>query len=186
MSNIKQAGVSNILPFMNSFPSSLSGLRRRFVSIPFAGLLAAVVLLAGMLPTPLEAQRRDFGRGFGGPRIGLGLGFGLGLGLLGGLAIDHAYAAPVYVYQDAPPVYYYPQPAPQYIYVTTPPPAPPAPVVVAAPAPAAAPAAPAGSYAPVALTPGKSGRIVYDSNGKPVGVIVASADGTQEFVPLAQ
>jgi hypothetical protein len=30
----------------------------------------------------------------------------------------------------------------------------------------------------------KTGKIVYDSNGKPIGVIVVDADGKQEFVPL--
>jgi hypothetical protein len=161
---------------MNTFPTNGCGLRRQFVSLPFAGILAAVVFLAGVLPTPVEAQAH---RGFGGPRFGVGLGIGFGLGVLGGLAVGNAYAAsPMYVYSDPPPVYYY-QPAPQYVYV----PAPPVPVVVAAPP---APAAPAASPAPVALAAGKTGRIVYDSNGKPVGVIVSNADGSQEFVPLTQ
>jgi hypothetical protein len=59
--------------------------------------------------------------------------------------------------------------------------------VVYAPAPAAAaPATPAAPSAPVTSAVGKTGRIVYDSNSKPVGVIVSNADGSQEFVPLTQ
>jgi hypothetical protein len=75
-----------------------------------------------------------------------------------------------------PPTYYYvPQPAPQTVVVYAPP---------APPAPVAAPVAPT----PVTITSGtgKSGRILYDSNGKPVGVVVIDAEGKQEFVPLAQ
>jgi hypothetical protein len=30
----------------------------------------------------------------------------------------------------------------------------------------------------------KQGKIVYGADGKPVGVIIMNADGTQNFVPL--
>ena len=30
----------------------------------------------------------------------------------------------------------------------------------------------------------KTGKIMYDSNGKPVGVMVVDPDGKQEFVPI--
>jgi hypothetical protein len=111
---------------------------------------------------------------------------GFGLGLLGGLAFNNVYAGYPYVvntYTVPPPVYYYPQTVPQYVVVNTAP----APSVVYAPAPAAAaPATPAAPSAPVTSAVGKTGRIVYDSNSKPVGVIVSNADGSQEFVPLTQ
>ena len=69
----------------------------------------------------------------------------------------------------------------------------PAPTVVMttpapAPAPVAAPATPAPEPAPAANTSipmsSKTGKIVYDSNAKPVGVIILDADGKQEFVPI--
>jgi hypothetical protein len=63
----------------------------------------------------------------------------------------------------------------------------PAPAVVmtapamSSPAPAPAPAPAVSSSTPMSS---KTGKIVYDSNGKPIGVIVVDADGKQEFVPL--
>jgi hypothetical protein len=70
----------------------------------------------------------------------------------------------------------------------------PAPAVVMAPAPAPPPApapapiAAAPAPAPMAASPApgsnKQGKIVYGADGKPVGVIILNADGTQNFVPL--
>ncbi len=65
-------------------------------------------------------------------------------------------------------------------------PATPAPtVMMAAPAntvaPAPAPAPTASSSTPMSS---KTGKIMYDSNGKPVGVMVTDPDGKQEFVPI--
>ena len=171
---------------MNILKTSFRGPRRLFTSLSFTSLLSVVVLLAGVLPTPLEAQgRRDFGHG-GGPRFGVGFGWGIGLGLLGGLAVSNVYGGNQYVYAAPPPVYYYPQVAPQYVVVN------PAPTVVystpapSSPAPAPTLAAALAPVAPTTVVAGKSGRVVYDSNAKPVGVIIVNADGSQEFVPLTQ
>ncbi len=62
-------------------------------------------------------------------------------------------------------------PAPQVVVAATP-----------APAPAATAAQPSTSSVPMSST--KSGKIVYDSNGKPIGVIVVESNGQQEFVPI--
>ncbi len=47
-----------------------------------------------------------------------------------------------------------------------------------------APAAPPPAAPQVAVAPGKNGKIVYDADKKPIGVIVLDSDGKQEFVPL--
>ncbi len=60
--------------------------------------------------------------------------------------------------------------------VTTPAPAP---TVVSTPAPAPAPTVSSS----MAMS-SKTGKVVYDSNGKPIGVIVVDPEGKQEFVPL--
>jgi hypothetical protein len=197
MGNIARTGLPNLLSAMNTFPILLRNFRRLFSSAHIAGVLAALVLFAGVLPTPVEAQvRRGFvGRGFGGPRLGIGLGLGFGLGLVGGLAYSNVYGVDqnVYVYTPAPPVYYYaPQVTPQYVVVQSAPAVQQtAPVVPtpATPAPAVAQTAPvapstAAAAASTPIVPGKTGRIVYDSNAKPIGVIILNADGTQEFIPL--
>ncbi len=74
------------------------------------------------------------------------------------------------------------------VVATVPVPATVAPTIVSAPAPAPAPAAPVAA-APSTGTSSipmssKVGKIVYDSNQKPIGVIILDADGQQEFVPL--
>jgi len=67
---------------------------------------------------------------------------------------------------------------------------PPPTIVVTSPAPAPTPAAPTAptpaqpSTSSVPMSSTKSGKIVYDSNGKPIGVIVTEGNGQQEFVPL--
>jgi hypothetical protein len=53
------------------------------------------------------------------------------------------------------------------------------PVTSAAPAPTPAPAA--NTSIPMSS---KTGKIVYDANAKPIGVIIIDADGKQEFVPI--
>jgi len=145
--------------------------------------MLALALTVGLAPVQANAGDRFFGHGGFVPSLGRGLGWGLGIGIGAAIINDSFGYRPPVVYSPtvvypAPqqPVYYFVQPAPQT-------------VVVAAPAPApasvaAAPAAPAP--APVAMGTGKSGRLVYDSNAKPVGVIVTGADGKQEFVPLGQ
>jgi hypothetical protein len=61
-----------------------------------------------------------------------------------------------------------------------------APTVAIAPQPATpAPAVTAAPATP-APEPAKVGQIVYDANGKPLGVIVTVSDGKTEFVPLQQ
>ncbi len=160
----------------------------RLFSIRASFLLAATVLFAGLAPATAHAQGHGFGgRGFGGG-IGRGfvggLGFGIGLGISRDLFDPYVvYAPPSGYVVYSGPTYYVPPPSPQYV-VVAPAPVTPAPTVVyspsAAPTPAAAPVAPA----PAAN--GKTGRIVYDSNGKPVGFILQNPDGKQEFVPLTQ
>ncbi|HTB63881.1 MAG TPA: hypothetical protein VK737_09850 [Opitutales bacterium] len=165
---------------MNTSTIALPTSRRLRPGFSMGALLLALVLLAGLMPTTAHAQRFG-GRGFG-PSFGRGLGWGLGVGIGSALIYD-AFGGPNYIYSPpvvytSPPVVYYSQPAPQTVVVYSP------------PAPAAAPAlvaAPIAS-APATITSGtgKSGRILYDSNGKPVGVVVVDAEGKQEFVPLAQ
>ena len=151
-------------------------------------VLAAVVLFAGLAPTTAHAQAHGFGGrgvgiGFGRGLVG-GLGFGIGLGLTRELFSPYSFydRAPGYVVYSTP-VYYAPQPYPPVV-VYAPAPAAPAPAIVynppAQPAPTSAPAA------PVSIATGKTGRIVYDSNGKPVGIILLNPDGKQEFVPVVQ
>jgi hypothetical protein len=152
----------------------LSGSRRLFSGVPAGAAFLALVLFASLTPSTAHAQRfgRGFGRGFGG-----GLGWGLGFGLGSALVYDsYYYAPPPVVYTaDAPTVYYIPQPAAPQTVVVNP-----------APAPVAAPAAPVAA-APAASNAGKMmSKIVYDANGKPLGVIILSPDGSQQFVPLAQ
>lgn len=72
-------------------------------------------------------------------------------------------------------------PAPTVIVA---PPAATTPSVVTAPATPAEPAAAEGSSSlPLSS---KIGKIVYDGNHQPIGVIVLDSDGQQEFVPLTQ
>jgi hypothetical protein len=56
-------------------------------------------------------------------------------------------------------------------------------VVMAAPATTTAPA-PAPAVSSATPMSSKTGKIMYDSNGKPVGVMVTDPDGKQEFVPI--
>lgn len=143
--------------------------------------LMALVLLVGLMPATASAQGRFGGRGFG-RGIGWGLGWGLGFGLGSAVVYDSLYAYPPVVYTAAPPtIYYVDQTAPQAV-VVSPAPAP----VAAAPAPAQTAPAQTAPAAPAASAAGKQSRIVYDANGKPLGVLILSPDGKQEFVPLAQ
>lgn len=166
---------------------SLPTLRnRRFFSGSFvSAALLALVVLVGLMPTTAHAQGRFIGRGFGGG-FGRGLGWGLGFGIGDALVYNAFnrgyYYQPSVVYTTAEPatVYYVQQPAPQTVYVNQ------------TPAPVATPAAPAPAItvtappAPVASTGNKLSKVVYDSSGKPMGVLVLSSDGSQEFVPLAK
>ncbi len=43
---------------------------------------------------------------------------------------------------------------------------------------------PATPTAQVAVAPGKKGKLVYDANSQPIGVIILDSEGKQEFVPI--
>jgi hypothetical protein len=34
------------------------------------------------------------------------------------------------------------------------------------------------------VAPGKKGKLVYDANSQPIGVIILDSEGKQEFVPI--
>ena len=158
---------------------SMLGKRRLFSGLSVSALLMALVLAVGLMPTTAHAQGRFIGRSFG-RGLGWGLGFGIGNALVYNAFDRGYYYNPTVVYTTAEPatVYYVQQPAPQTVVVNSAP----APVAtVAAPAPVAAP-----TPAPVASNAGALSKIVYDSAGKPMGVILLNADGSQQFVPLAK
>ncbi len=159
---------------MNTSMLSLPGIRRLF-SFRFASAaLMALVLLVGVMPATAHAQGRFIGRSFG-RGLGWGLGFGIGNALVYSAFDRGYYYNPTVVYSTPAPVYYVEQPAPQTVYVNS------APAPVAAAVPVAIPTA-----APVASNAGALSKIVYDANGKPMGVLLLNADGSQQFVPLAK
>ncbi len=167
---------------MNTSMPSFPGVRRLLSGISARSAFLALVLLVGVMPATAHAQRRFGGGHAFGPGFGRGLGWGLGVGIGSALVYDSFYSGyyqpPVVYTAEAPTIYYVPQPAPQTIVVN------PAPAPAA---PAAAPtAAPAATIAPTTATAAKMSKIVYDANGKPLGVILLNADGSQQFVPLAQ
>ncbi len=161
-----------------------------------------VVAMAGGVATPLNAAAggrggggggrggasrggaaRDGFRGGYGPGLrvggnwgwGPGWGWGLGLGFAGGLIYSYLYPPYWYDYSIWPPYEYSYVPDVSTQYVVVPP---------AVPLPSTP--APAVSAPTTTVTTGTTGRLLYDAQGNPIGVLLVHPDGTQEFVPVSR